>query len=286
MTQTFLTFLSFGLLVAFVWVIVLATGPFFGRLFHATLQRSAKLLARFGVDRLRDTRPHMWRWLPVLFPLIIGGIIAVAAGDTFLDLAELLQGKSSELDRIDRQIHAQANHLRSDWLTGFFTFFTIIGTPVGLGIMALLVALFLVQQKRYRWILYLGVTTIGGGLLNLQLKSFFARERPSLAEALRHASGYSFPSGHAMGSFIVFGALSYLAWRGIRTWKWRSLVLSILVASIVAVAASRIYLGVHWISDIAAGLAAGTVWLTATTTAYETLRRVRRVRGAPPSAIG
>lgn len=268
------------LIVAILWLVVLTIGPHLQTLFSATLTRLAGVLTRFGINRLRERSPHLWKWIPVLLPLVIGGIVAIVAGENFLDLAELLHDKNPEMQAIDARIHQHAHGLRFDWLTHFFTFFTIIGTPVGLFVIALIASGFLLRIKKNRWILYLAVTGFGGGLLNLQLKSYFARARPSLAEALRQASGYSFPSGHAMGSFVVLGALGYLIARGVKPWRWRSLGLAVIAASILAIAASRIYLGVHWISDIGAGLAAGAVWLTATTTAYETLRRVRRVRGS------
>jgi len=279
---TLLTFTAFALIVGFLWLVVLTLGPHLLTLFRATLTRLARLLARFGVDRFRERSPRVWKWIPVLLPLLIGGFVAGIAGENFLDLAELLHDKNPEMQAIDTRIHQHANGLRYDWLTHFFTFFTIIGTPVGLFVISLIAGGVLLRLKRYRWMLYLAVTGFGGGLLNLQLKSYFARARPSLAEALRQASGYSFPSGHAMGSFVVLGALGYLIARGVKSWRWRSLGLAVIAASILAIAASRIYLGVHWISDIGAGLAAGAVWLTATTTAYETLRRVRRVRGTVP----
>src|SRR5437870_5881144 len=87
-----------------------------------------------------------------------------------------------------------------------------------------------------------------GALLLMELKRYFARARPDLAEALRRASGYSFPSGHAMGSTIVFGALGYLALRSQRTWRTKAAALAAAVTLIITIALSRVYLGVHWIS--------------------------------------
>lgn len=275
---TLLTLLGFAALVALLWALTLAAGPFITSLLHLTVQKGAKLLARFGVERLHERSPIVWRWVPVLIPIIVGVVVSIAAGDLFLDLAELMQGRSPQLDRFDRTIHSTVRTLRYPGLTGFFTLFTIIGTPVGLFLIALIASVFLFIRRRYRWIAYLVFTGTGGGLLNLQLKSHFERERPSLAEALREASGYSFPSGHAMGAVVVLGAIAYLVWRGTSAWRWRSLGLAALGSSILAIAVSRIYLGVHWISDIVAGLTAGLLWLTATTTAYETLRRMRRIR--------
>src|SRR3989442_15479017 len=92
------------------------------------------------------------------------------------------------------------------------------------------------------------------------------------------APGYSFPSGHAMGSTVVLGALSYLAVRTATQWRWKAAWLALTWTLIAAIALSRVYLGVHWISDVAAGVVAGMLWVGVTTLAYETLRRIRLLR--------
>ncbi len=95
---------------------------------------------------------------------------------------------------------------------------------------------------------------------------------------LRLAQGYSFPSGHAMGSTVVLGALSYLAVRTTTRWQWKAAWLALAWTLIAAIALSRVYLGVHWISDVAAGVVAGALWVGVTTLAYETWRRIRLLR--------
>jgi undecaprenyl-diphosphatase len=95
---------------------------------------------------------------------------------------------------------------------------------------------------------------------------------------LRDAHGYSFPSGHAMGSAVCFGALAYLALRAIPRWRYRAAAIAFAFTMILAISASRIYLGVHWISDVGAGIAAGLIWVIAATVAHETMRRIRMVR--------
>ena len=99
-----------------------------------------------------------------------------------------------------------------------------------------------------------------------------------------------------MGSTIVFGAFAYLAFRILNRWRPRAAALAFCVSMILAICASRIYLGVHWISDVGAGIAAGLIWLITATVAYETFRRIHRIRvlraraahpptGAPPAGL-
>ena len=255
---------AFVALFLLLWVFFFYAGPFLERL----LARSANFTARF---RYRD-------YLPVVVLLGAGVVAAASAGDAFLDLAESLQSQSPQLQEIDTQVHRWASETRSTGSTAFFTALTVIGTPAGLGVLIVLASIFLGLRRRWRWAGYLVITTGLGGLLNLQLKAYFARARPDLAEALRSAHGYSFPSGHAMGSAVVFGAFAYLAFRILTRWRPRSAALAFSVSMIVAISASRIYLGVHWISDIGAGIAAGLLWVLVATVAYETFRRIRLVR--------
>jgi len=260
-----LTFaLSFLLLFALLWALLFATLPLLERL----LKRAAHFTTRY---RYHD-------YLPVLIVLAVGVGAALVAGDAFLDLAELVHDESPELHRVDSETHEWARTAYTDGSTRFFTAMTLIGTPVGMGIVVAVVAALLAMRKRWRWAGYLVFTTTVGGLLNLALKSFFARSRPDLAEALRQASGYSFPSGHAMGSTVVFLALNYLAFRILPRWRWRAAAIAFGLTMIAAIASSRIYLGVHWISDIAAGIAAGVIWVAFTTVAYEAFRRIRMIR--------
>ena len=257
-------FAAFVAVFLLLWLVTLAIGPTVERL----LARTAHWTAKF---RYRD-------YLPVIVVLAAGIAATAAAGDLFLDVAESVQAGSPVLHGVDAETHAWARDTRTTGSTLFFTTLTLIGTPVGLGVLVLLICIPLAIRERWRWAAYLIVTTGVGGLLNLQLKGFFARARPELAEALREAHGYSFPSGHAMGSAVTFGALAYLAMRIIPRWRHRAAAIAFAATMILAISASRIYLGVHWISDVGAGIAAGFIWVTAATVAYETMRRIRMVR--------
>lgn len=251
-------------LVALLWLLFIPLGPVIAHGLAFLGNRTASF-------RYRD-------YAPVVVLLVGGAIGAGVAGDQFLDLAEHVQTASPTLQHVDTDVHEWARQQRSGAATLFFTFFTIVGTPVALGILVVIVTALLVMQGRYRWAAYLVVTTLVGSLLVVQLKIVFARERPDLAAALRSADGYSFPSGHAMGSTVVFLAFSYLILRAQAPWKKRALGLAIAAATIVAISVSRVYLGVHWISDIAAGITAGALWMTVATVAYEAFRRIRMIR--------
>jgi membrane-associated phospholipid phosphatase len=244
-----------------------------GRLAAAVVARNMRVhkFVTSTHERFRD-------YIPIAVLVVAGAALTAWSGDAFIDMAEHLHDQGGKLHFVDTYVHDAAVQQRTAGATEFFATMSTIGGPVGVGATLVVVAIVLLVKGRRRWLIYLAVTTCGGALLNLELKHHFARTRPDVAEMLRRATGFSFPSGHAMGSTVAYGALAYLAIRAVKAWKWKSAALAFAVAFVAAVAASRVYLGVHWISDVGAGITAGAVWVAFTTVAYETLRRIRLLR--------
>lgn len=254
----------------------------------AFLRRVGRKIAE-GTSR----RGYLDRWLSFLprsvlrlkpygalaIVVLIGVGVAFVAGDQFFDLAEQLRAESPTLLRIDRTVHQWTQDNRYEFLTPFYLTFTVLGNPVGL--VLILLSGFAIALVRREWsiAIYLVVTSGLGGLLNRWLKSVFARERPDLLFALSDAANESFPSGHAMGSVIILGALAYVTLRLTSSWRWKSLWVAASLVTALTIALSRIYLGVHWISDIAAGFAAGLAWLFTSIVVFEGYRQVRVQRG-------
>ncbi|MBZ5753438.1 phosphatase PAP2 family protein [Metabacillus rhizolycopersici] len=143
----------------------------------------------------------------------------------------------------------------------FMLFITEMGSTFMLGLLLVISMIWLFVKRKNLWgmIFYL-ITVAGGGLLNFWLKSFFERERPNV-NRIMEADGFSFPSGHSMGSMTYYGFLGYLVMRS----KYKPLsklgwvILFGLVILLIGI--SRIYLGVHYPSDVLAGYMAGSVWL-------------------------
>ena len=129
------------------------------------------------------------------------------------------------------------------------------------------------------WIVLAGWATAfaGASLIDHWLKLTIHRPRPVYAAALLHSSSWSFPSGHAMGSLVGYGMLAYvlmLLARGKRgTQRW---IAAAAAALIVAIGVSRLYLGVHYFSDVIGGYAAGLLWLSTCVCAVELGRRWER----------
>jgi len=269
-------YLAFALVFLTLWGVFYVTLP---ALRHGN-RFAARLIARASVrwSRVGKMNERYAAYLPVALIVIGGALFTAWAGDGFIDLAEQVHAKSPRLQDFDTLAHTWAVSKRTPGATSFFTVVTMIGSPPALIGLVVAVSALLIFTHRYRWFFYLLITTGGESLLNMELKRYFARARPAIAEMLRLAHGYSFPSGHAMGSTVVFGALSYLAFRTATSWRWKSAMLALASTLVLAVALSRVYLGAHWISDVAAGVAVGALWLSITTLAYETGRRIRLLR--------
>lgn len=267
-------------LAAFLATFILLWGAFYALLplLRYSGRRGAHYAAKLAIRFPRVERVTKATYLPVALIVLGGALVTMWAGDAFLDVAELVHDRSPLLQKIDFTAHTSAAQYRSAGATRFFVALSTIGGPTGIASILAVVCIVLAIRGRWRWAIYLAITAIGGGLLDLELKLYFARARPALAEALRQAHGYSFPSGHAMGSTVAFGALSYLAMRALPRTRWKAAALALAATLILFVSLSRVYLGVHWVSDVGAGIVAGTIWVTATTVAYETFRRVRAIR--------
>ena len=221
-------------------------------------------------------RLETWRsYLPLAIALAIGTLVIVWTADAFIDLAAALKVQNPTVQRIDTAVYEWFGSRRTPFTSALFVTITTAGGVGGMTALVAAVLTLLITRRRFRWAAYLAITSLGGALLNQLLKFHFVRPRPDLKAAVLDAMGYSFPSGHAMSSTIILGALAYLATRSIPDWKSKSAALAALATLALAIGISRVYLGVHWASDVGAGFAAGLLWVTATTTGYELFRQYR-----------
>lgn len=115
------------------------------------------------------------------------------------------------------------------------------------------------------------VATVGGGLMNALLKLWFARVRPVPAHEFTRVEGWSFPSGHACGSMLVYGLLGYLIVRHTRA-ALHIPVAAVTVLLVIVIGASRVLLQVHYLSDVLAGWATATVWVSLCIAGLEAVR--------------
>ena len=231
----------------------------------------ARLRARYEVQLswlLRRLTPGQYLGLHLTLGL------AAAAGCLWLfgGLAEDVL-TNDPLVRYDRAIADYLHSLANPHLTTFFLIVTALGSIETVALVGVVVAAILARRRQWLYLWTWAVAVGGSAVLNRLIKELFARPRPFFEHPLLQETSYSFPSGHAMESFVVYGMLAYFAVLALRSWRARTAVVFGAALLVILIGFSRMYLGVHYFSDVVAGYAAGGVWLSALITGAETIRR-------------
>lgn len=197
----------------------------------------------------------------------------VGAGWVFAAIAGEL-GSGDRLARIDQALSDAVRQSTPEWALQFFATVTHLGDPLTLWVVAIGGVLVLVArgERLLAWGL---VAAIGGNaLLNPALKRVFERVRPLHESGLPLADGFSFPSGHSSGALVACGMLAYVLLRTLpRRWHLATVLLA--TAAAFSVGASRVFLQVHFASDVVAGFASGTAWLVCCIVGVEWIRAAR-----------
>ncbi len=150
----------------------------------------------------------------------------------------------------------------TDSMTQFMRFITFCGSEWTITVLTVALPLFVFAFRKkhfYRWSLAAVANIALGALLNQILKYLFVRERPDLLQLIE-ISGYSFPSGHSMNSTIFYGFFIYIILRNMKHWG-KYAIAGALGLLVFLIGISRIYLGVHYASDVLAGFLTGLGWL-------------------------
>ncbi len=159
-----------------------------------------------------------------------------------------------------------------------------LGRPPFLALLVTAAAIYCLRRGRTRLAIYLAVTATVGGIVDSVVKILVNRPRPELQNPVAHAFGKSFPSGHAMSSTVVYGAL-LLVFLPAFPRRARPYAIGGTIGLVLVIAASRIALGVHFLSDVLGGIVLGAAWLAASTAAF-TIWRTERGRRPKPVTEG
>ncbi|HEX3047852.1 MAG TPA: phosphatase PAP2 family protein [Bacillota bacterium] len=235
----------------------------------------------------RGIRDHWFAWVNQVrqrflpagvfsWYLLTGATLAAFGFIVFAKLSSELLEK--ELTRFDTVIGKWIFSFRFSFLTSVMRAITSLGsTGWIIGFMAVIILIGFRFRKRLEVLAY-SIAVLGALGLSELLKRTFHRTRPPLPW-LAHASGYSFPSGHSLISLTVYGFLAYLAFKNIKLLWLRYLSVGILILLPVLIGISRIYLGVHFPSDVIGGWAVGVFWIGTCVTGLELLNsRLSRIR--------
>ncbi len=199
----------------------------------------------------------IWQHLGIY--LLIGLVAAVVSLMFFLWLAdEVFEGDTKIFDETVRQTIHQA---AVPWLTQVMIFMSFIGSVAFIvGVLIFVTIIFLRLKWKHAAALLL-ITMAGEVVLDLTLKLFFQRARPEAFFNYPLPASYSFPSGHALGSFCFYIALAWLITSRIKNRGLKILIWIFAPTLVLLIGVSRIYLGVHFPSDVLAGFTAAFVWV-------------------------
>ncbi len=192
--------------------------------------------------------------------------------------------RNGPLLRIDKGV-AEAVHAWSvrqpDAVIWLIRRISDLGKPPVLTVFAGIGSLYVLRHHRIRLSLFIVTTAILGGAVDTAVKIMVNRPRPEFETQIAHALGKSFPSGHAMSSTVVYGAL-LLAFLPAVPRRRRRYVIGSYLALVLAIAATRLALGVHFLSDVVGGIVLGVAWLAASVAAF---RIWRTERGRPVTPV-
>jgi undecaprenyl-diphosphatase len=203
-----------------------------------------------------DRRELMWLFVGLGLCVLLFGFVSLAG--------EVTGGETQSFDtKILQALRDPADPSRPIgpvWIEEPLLDLTAIGGSTVLGLVVVVVAGFLVLQTRYRTAIVVVITWCSGELLNAVMKHVFNRPRPSIVPHLRVVYTTSFPSGHAMESAIVYLTLAAILMRASQSRVTKIYILGIAVLLTALVGVSRVYLGVHYPTDVLGGWIVGFMW--------------------------
>lgn len=231
------------------------------------------MVVRTTALRLRERRA---RAADRRFGVRLLGAAAVAAVSAvpFGLLLVLVEGRWPPLRAMDagaaRRLHDTAlGH--PEWTSTLRFLSDWVWDPATLRCAVALLTGWLLYRRAWRLAAWSGVTAVAGALIGLLVKTVVERTRPSLADPVAQAPGFSFPSGHAMTATTSFAILLLVLLPMVHP-RWRALCWSLAVLSVLGVGFTRIALGVHWFSDVVGGWLLGLAVVASTGWAFEAWR--------------
>ena len=247
------------------------------------------------VVRLVGVLGTVWRWslanLALVVTAVVGGGVVLAATVLTGEVYEAVVERDG-LAGLDQPVLDAAVAARTPTSEQLVTDFTDLGGTVGMPVIAsVIVVVLAVARRSWLPVVLMLVAATGSVLMTVLGKDLTARARPPLALAVPpFETSPSFPSGHTLNATVVLGLSAYLVVLGRRHLRSKLLVASLAAVLVVAMGLSRVWLGHHWLTDVAAGWLVGLAWLAAVVTGHRvkvTLDRRERAAGLgpqPPSA--
>jgi len=218
--------------------------------------------------------------------LLIGFAVLLFSSAIFAAIASDVTG-NEPIVRFDLAIESAIHANTNPGLIQGMLVASIAGSQL-IVIAAVVFGALLALCRNWRDLLLLVITVGGEELVNILFKNAFNRPRPIFSDPITLATGFSFPSGHAMGSMVFYGLIAYFLMRRSKPLLERILIVLIAALIVSIIGFSRVYLGLHYLSDVLGGYSAGLAWLAFTVSSlglYRGWRQHRRKRGQSPAVV-
>lgn len=205
-------------------------------------------------------------WLGGLDLILLLAVLAMVTGVwSFIAIADkVVEGKTRRIDdwliRSLRNPADPSDPIGPEWLEEVGRDLTALGGVAVLSLVTVAVVGFLLIRRTYHAVWFVLIATVGGLVLSLLLKRYFARPRPELVSHLSAVYTSSFPSGHSMLSAVVYLTLGALLARLVEGPALRLYIVFVAMLFTLLVGVSRVYMGVHYPSDVLAGWSVGLSW--------------------------
>lgn len=214
--------------------------------------------------------------------LLVGLLIGAALATGFIRLAsEMAEGETQAFDiaflKSLRTPGDLGTPIGPHWLLASMKDLTALGGVTVLTLVAVLAVVFLLTRGRTMQALYTALATGGGAIAGALLKSLFARPRPEIVPHLVEVNSLSFPSGHSMNSAIVYLTLAVMISRSFEERKTRIFVIGVAAILVLTIGFTRLYLGVHYPTDVLGGWTVGATWALAMGIVATRLQENRRM---------
>lgn len=226
------------------------------------MQRVLRAVAGVLPDR---TRRVLARLATTDLEVLVNAFLIVLGAWTFIVVAQaVMEGDTRSIDeaimRALRDPRNPADAVGPPWVEDAVRDLTALGSNAVLTLGTLAVVTFLVIRRQYHAAVLVVVAALGGVLLMNVLKAFFARPRPALVPHLARVASPSFPSGHALTAAVIYLTLAALLARLVEQRRVKAYLIGVALAVTLVVGFTRVYLGVHYPSDVLAGWAIGLAW--------------------------
>lgn len=217
--------------------------------------------------------------------LAVGLVALILLGWLFGEITDAVLERD-DLAAVDSPLTRWLVANRVDWLTSLMRGITQLADPWFVVTFVTVVGL-VVVWRRDRWRMDLTVLVVSSGgaaLLMTGIKLLIERPRPSIGAVVASASGFAFPSGHSTLAVAMFGAAAWVAARKVADRRKQLAIWALAVVLALLVGFSRLYLGVHWLSDVLGGFTLAALWLVLTITATTAYRRLHHRDGRDTEA--